>query len=327
MSEIFALVEHRQGIIRDITYELLTCGRKLAEKKNTKLTAVLLGYTTDKLIEKLKTHAHRILVIDKEIYKEFNAETYQITLSDIIKKHNPMLTLIGHTAFGWDLCPALAAQLNIPFTTDCLDVEITDSALRVTRQMFDGKLNAHVLLKENPCYIISIRSGSFPAEQGNVSAEIEKIDAPIRAEPDYRRFVEYIEAAVGEVDITKADILVGVGRGIKEQTNIPVIEDFAKAIGGVVSCSRPIVDAGWLPKDRQVGSSGKTVKPKLYIALGISGAFQHLVGMKASDTIIAVNKDPNAPIFNEADYGVVDDLFKIVPVLKEKILELKQAKG
>jgi electron transfer flavoprotein alpha subunit len=327
MSEIFALVEHRKGIIRDITYELLTCGRKLAEKQNTKLTAVLLGHNTEKLQENLKSCAHRLLVIDNQLYKEFNAETYQITLSDIIKKHNPMLTLIGHTAFGWDLCPALASQMNIPFTTDCFDIEITDNKLKVIRQMFDGKLNARVILKENPSYMITVRSGSFSAEQGNVRAEIEKIDAPISVEPDYRKFIEYIEAAIGEVDITKADILVGVGRGIKEQTNIPIIEDFAKAIGGVLSCSRPIVDAGWLPKDRQVGSSGKTVKPKLYIALGISGAFQHIVGMKASDTIIAVNKDQNAPIFNEADYGIVDDLFKVVPVLKEKILELKQARG
>jgi electron transfer flavoprotein alpha subunit len=327
MSEIFALVEHRQGIIRDITYELLTCGRKLAEKYNTKLTAVLLGHNTEKYIENLKSMAHHLLVVDNEIFKEFNSETYQITLSEIMKKYNPMLTLIGHTAFGWDLCPALAAQMNIPFTTDCLDIEIADNKLKVTRQMFDGKLNARVLLKQNPSYMVTVRSGSFPAEQVNLSAEIEKIDAPISAEPDYRKFVEYIEAAVGEVDITKSEILVGIGRGIKEQTNMPMVEDFAKAIGGVLACSRPIVDSGWLPKDRQVGSSGKTVKPKLYIALGISGAFQHIVGMKASDTIIAVNKDPNAPIFNEADYGIVDDLFKVVPVLKDKILELKQAKG
>jgi electron transfer flavoprotein alpha subunit len=326
MADIFALVEHRQGTIRDITYELLTCGKKIAEKQNTKLTALLLGHNTEKYIENLKSMAHRILAIDNEIFKEFNSETYQIVLSEIIKKYSPMLTLIGHTAFGWDLCPALASQMNMPFTTDCLDVEIADNKLKVIRQMFDGKLNARVLLKENSSYMITIRSGSFPAEQGNLNAEIEKIETPITAEPDYRKFIEYIEAAIGEVDITKADILVGVGRGVKEQTNISIIEDFAKAIGGVLACSRPIVDSGWLPKDRQVGSSGKTVKPKLYVALGISGAFQHIVGMKSSDTIIAVNKDPNAPIFNEADYGIVDDLFKVVPVLKDKILELKHAK-
>jgi electron transfer flavoprotein alpha subunit len=152
---------------------------------------------------------------------------------------------------------------------------------------------------------------------------IQKIDAPVTNQPDYKKFIEYIEAAVGDVDITKADVLVGVGRGIKEQANLAMIEEFAEVVGGVVACSRPIVDANWLPKDRQVGSSGKTVKPKLYIAVGISGAFQHIAGMKNADTIIAINKDPNAPIFNEADYGIVDDLFKVVPALKNKIMEMK----
>ncbi len=327
MADIFALIEHRQGVIRDITYELLACGRKLAEKQSTKLTAVLFGYETEKMIDKIKPHAHRILVIDNEIYKDFNAETYQVTLAEIMKKENPLLILIGHTACGWDLCPALAAQLGIPFTTDCLDVTITDNNLKVTRQMFDGKLNARVLLRKHPSYMITLRSGCFPTDQGNLNAEIEKIEAPITSQPDYRKFIEYIEAAVGEVDITKADIVISIGRGVKEQANLPVVEDFAKSIGGVLGCSRPVVDAGWLPKDRQVGSSGKTVKPKLYIALGISGAFQHIAGMKGADTIIAVNKDANAPIFNEADYGIVDDLFKVIPVLKDKILEVKQAKG
>jgi electron transfer flavoprotein alpha subunit len=326
MSEIFTLVEHRQGIIRDITYELLACGRKLAEKKSAKLTAIFLGYNTDRLLENLKTKAHRILVVDNELYKDFNAEIYQITLGEIIKQQNPILTLIGHTAFGYDLCPALATELNIPFTTDCLDVEFIENKLRVVRQMYDGKLNAHVVLREHSSYMITLRNGCFPDEESNLNAEVEKIEVP-RAEVDYRRFIEYIEAAAGEVDITKADIIVSIGRGIKDQANIPVIEDFANTVGGVIACSRPIVDAGWLPKDRQVGSSGKTVKPKLYIALGISGAFQHIVGMKAADTIIAVNKDPNAPIFNEANYGIVDDLFKVIPAFKSKIAELKQAKG
>ncbi len=327
MADIFALVEHRQGAVRDITYELLTCGRTLADKQNAKLTAVLLGYNTDTFIDNLKSQAHRLLVIDNEIYKEFNAETYQMTLAEIIKKQNPMLTLIGHTAFGYDLCPSLAVHLGIPFTTDCLEIDIADHRVKITRQLFDGKLNAHVLLRENPSYILTLRSGSIPAQEGNLSAEIEKIEAPISAEPDYRKFIEYIEAAVGAVDITKADILIGIGRGIKDQANVALMEEFASAVGGVLACSRPIVDAGWLPKERQVGSSGKTVKPKLYIALGISGAFQHIAGMKNSDAIIAVNKDPNAPIFNEADYGIVDDLFKVVPVLKNKIAELKQAKA
>jgi len=324
MNEIFALVEHRQGVIRDITYELLARGRKLAEQQSTKLTAVLLGYNTEGLIEKLKTEAHRLLVIDNELFEKFNSETYQIALSEIVKNYNPMLTLIAHTACGMDLCPALASQMDMPFTTDCLDIEIADNKLKVIRQVYDGKLNTRVLLRDNPSYMLTLRSGCFPGGGSNLSAEVEKIESPVKDEPDYRKFIEYIEAAIGEIDITKADIIIGIGRGVREKANMSIIEDFADAIGGVLACSRPVVDAGWLPKDRQVGSSGKTVKPKLYIALGISGAFQHITGMKNSDLIIAVNKDPNAPIFNEADYGIVDDLFKLVPLLKNKIMEMKQ---
>ncbi|HHE37001.1 MAG TPA: electron transfer flavoprotein subunit alpha/FixB family protein [Candidatus Cloacimonetes bacterium] len=323
MSEIFVLIEHRQEEIRDISFELLACGRKLAEKNNSKLTAVVLGYNTKKIVEKIKEQAHRILIFDNEIFKKFNAETYQLVLSDLIQKENPFIFLIGHTAFGMDLCPALATQLKIPFTTDCLDIEIEGNNVKVIRQMFDGKLDAKVSLRENSSYILTVRSGSFPAKESNLEAEISNLDSPISKSPDYRKFIEYIEAVAGDVDITKSDVVIGIGRGIKEQDNLAMIEDFADSIGGVVACSRPIVDADWLPKDRQVGSSGKVIKPKLYIAIGISGAFQHVAGMKNAETIVAINKDANAPIFHEADYGIVDDLFKVIPVLKEKILEMK----
>ncbi len=324
MADIFVLVEHRQGEIRDISFELLTCGRELAEKTDSKLTAIILSENTDDIVEKIRNQAHRILIIDNAVFKEFNAESYQIALSDIIKKENPFLTLIGHTAFGMDLCPPLATELNLPFTTDCLDVKVDDGNLVVTRQMFDGKLDAKVELRKNSSYLLTIRAGCYPAEDCDLEEKIEKIDSPISKEKDYRKFIEYIEAAVGEVDISQSEIVIGIGRGIKEEDNLPMVEEFADAIGGVVGCSRPIVDAEWLPKDRQVGSSGKTIKPKLYIAIGISGAFQHVMGMKGADTIVAINKDSNAPIFNEADYGIVDDLFKVVPKLKDKILEMKQ---
>ncbi|UCF70262.1 MAG: electron transfer flavoprotein subunit alpha/FixB family protein [candidate division WOR-3 bacterium] len=324
MATILAVIEHRQGVIRDITFELLTLGRKLVEKNNAQLTGVLLGHDTQSLAESLRTHVHRLLVVDHEVFSDFNGETYQQALTAIIKKENPFLTLVGNTAFGIDFCPSLATQLGVPFTTDCIGVEMVDGRIRVTRQLYDGKMDAHVQLAESSSYVLTVRSGICPAEQGNLSAEIQKIESPVVSQPDYKKFIEYIEAVVGDVDITKADVVVGVGRGIKEQANLPLVEDFAKAIGGVVACSRPIVDANWLPKDRQVGSSGKTVKPKLYIAIGISGAFQHIAGMKNSDTIIAINKDSNAPIFNEADYGIVDDLFKVLPALKSKILEIKK---
>jgi len=322
MANILTVIEHRQGVVRDITYELLTLGRKLAEETNGSVTGVLLGHNTEGLLDSIKKHVHRLIVADHDVFKDFNGDTYQQALAAIIKKENPLLTIVGNTAFGVDFCPSLAAELGIPFTTDCIGVEVTGGRIRATRQLYDGKMDAHVMLNESPSYMLTLRSGTCPAEEGNLSAEVEKIEAPITSQPDYKKFIEYIEAAVGEVDITKADVVVGVGRGIKEQANMTMIEELASALGGVVACSRPIVDANWLPKERQVGSSGKTVKPKLYIAIGISGAFQHVAGMKNSGTIIAINKDPNAPIFNEADYGIVDDLFKVVPLLKNKLAEL-----
>jgi electron transfer flavoprotein alpha subunit len=323
MGDIFALVEHRQGAIRDISFELLACGRDLAAKTGGSLTAVLLGEKPDAFVDAVKTQAHRVMVIDSPVFRDFNSASYQLALAEVLKSNKPLVTLIAHTAFGMDLCPSLAPMLDMPFTTDCLAVEVSEGKVIATRQMYDGKLDAEVSLREAPSYMLTLRAGSFPASDPGLKAEVTTVDSPVSEEPDYRKFIEYIEPVIGDVDITKSDVLVGVGRGIKEKENIAMVEKLAEALGGVVACTRPVVDAEWLPKDRQVGSSGKTVKPKLYVALGISGAFQHIAGMKGADTIIAVNKDPNAPIFAEADYGIVDDLFKVIPVLQEKILELK----
>jgi len=323
MAGILALIEHHQGEVRDITYELLACGRSLAKSLNDMVTGVLLADKPDQLSQQLKQRAHRLLVATSPAFENFNAEVYQKALVQIVERENPRIILMGHSAFGMDLAPALATQLGIPFMTDCLTIDVEDDVLRVTRQMYDGKLNARVKLRKHPTYLLTIRSGSFPDEETDLDAEIVTLELAIEGEPDYRKFIEYVEPVVGDVDITKSDIVVGVGRGIKEKENLALVEDFAKAIGGVVGCTRPIVDAEWLPKDRQIGSSGKTIKPKLYIAVGVSGAFQHVTGMKGAETVIAINKDPNAPIFNEADFGIVDDLFKVLPVLKEKIEEIK----
>ena len=323
MKRIFALIEHRQGEIRDITYELLTKGRELANKLSGELVALLLGYKVGQFADRLKSHAHKIFAIDNECLKDFNSESYQIVISHILKKEKPFLTLLGHTAFGIDLAPAIGAELNIPVATDCVEIDVEADNLIAVRQMYGGKLNVSFSFSESTQFLITVRQAAFPSEEGDLNGEIISIQSPLTQEPDYRKFIEYLEAAVGEVDITQADVVVGIGRGIKEKENLSIVEELAKSLGGVLACSRPIVDAGWLPKDRQVGSSGKTVKPKLYIAVGISGAFQHITGMKGSDTIVAINRDPNAPIFNEANYGIVGDLFKVVPVLKEKITEMK----
>jgi len=321
--EILVLAEHRRGELRDVTFEMLTLGKGLAEKSGCKLSAILLADKPEHLAGKLVGWAETVYAIADARFANFNSELYQLALVDFIKKQKPALTLIGHTAFGVDLAPALATGLAMPMASDCVGFNFDGSNLRVTRTVYGGKLNCDTRVRPAAQYLATVRPAVFPPEAASYTGRVEAVTSVVTDEVTYRRFLEYVEAAVGDVDITKSDIVIGIGRGIKESKNMAIVEQLAKTMGGVLACSRPVVDAGWLPKERQVGSSGKTVKPKLYIAIGISGAFQHIAGMKSAQTIIAINKDPNAPIFAEAHYGIIDDLFKVVPILKEKIAALK----
>lgn len=329
MSSIMVLAEHRAGNLRDITFEMLAKAQTLASEMNLKVNALLLGHNNDAMAKTLSSYCHEVTSIDDEILANFNSEIYQRVVSQIAQEHKPALLLIGHTAFGSDLAPGLAYSLNLPLITDCIDISRQDGKIMTIRQMYSGKLNARVLPeadRELLQAVLSVRAGSFKAECPNFTCTLAKIAVAEKAKANYAsKFIGYEEVPTTGIDITKAEIIIALGRGIKEQKNMPMVEDFAKAIGGELACTRPVIDAGWLPKDRQVGSSGKTVKPKLYIALGISGAFQHISGMKSAQTIVAVNKDPNAPIFSVAHYGIVGDLLKIVPLLKDKIKEMKAA--
>jgi len=329
MGEIFVLAEHREGQIRDVTFEMLTMGNKLAEKANMELAAVLLGHSNVKDFAKtLSEYTRKALVVDDAKLENFNSETCQKVLEKLIGERKPLLTLIGHTSFGVDLAPSLSVSLNMPLVTDCIDLEFENDALVVTRQMYGGKANAKATLRKSESYIVTVRPATFQAmkPQTTMNVEIIEIPSPLTEEIEYKRFIEYVRPPPSGVDISSAGVLIGIGRGIEDAQNIPMVEELAKTLDGVLACSRPIVDKGWLPSERQVGMSGKTVKPKLYMAIGISGAFQHVLGMKNSDLIIAINKDPEAPIFSFADYGIVDDLFKIVPQLKSKIYEVKKQK-
>jgi len=324
VGEIFVVAEHRRGGLRDITFEMLTKGRELAEKTGTELTAIILGKDVKEHAKKLSRHAKKVLLVEDPKLENFNSDLYQKVLSQLIKEHKPLLTMSGHTSYGIELAPSLAVSLNIPLATDCIDIKFENGTLTVTRQMYGGKVNVEATLRKAGSYLVTVREAAFQAEEEEaMNGEIVEVPSPIAEEAPRKRFVEYVLPPLGGVDITAADAIVAIGRGIKDESNIPLAEELAKALGGVLACSRPVVDKGWLPTDRQVGASGKTVKPKLYIALGISGAFQHVLGMKNSDLIIAVNKDPNAPIFSFADYGIVDDLFKVVPALTKKLKELK----
>jgi len=328
MKEIFVLAEHRRGEFRDVTFEMLTKGRELSQKANMDLTAVLLGHNVKEFAKSLADQAKKVLVVDDARLENFNAEAYQKVLSHLISERKPPLTLIGHTAFGIDLAPSLATELKVPLATDCIDVDFEGEKPVVVRQVYGGKVNVKASLRTSESYIVTLRPATFEVQEvAPLGGEILEVPSPLKEDIPYKRFIEYFEPPAGEVDITAADVLVSVGRGIKDSENMPIVENLAKALGGVVSCSRPIVDKGWLPSDRQVGTSGKTVKPKLYLAVGISGAFQHVSGMKNSDLIIAINKDSKAPIFRAADYGVVEDLFKFVPALTNRILAEKTSSG
>jgi len=325
MPEIFVLAEHRQGQIRDITFEMLTKARELAEKTNIEPTAVILGKDIKEKAKTISEHAKKVLLVEDAKLENFNSDAYQKALSNLIREHKPLLTMMGHTSYGVELAPRLAAALNLPLATDCIDLTLENETLIVTRQMYGGKVNVKATARKSESYIATIRQAAFTAQKPEtpLNGQITEAPSPLTEEITTKQFIQYVLPPPGGVDITAAEKLVGIGRGIKDAANMPIMEELAKTLGAVLSCSRPVVDKGWLPSDRQVGSSGKTVKPKLYIAVGISGAFQHILGMKNSDLIIAINKDPKAPIFSFADYGVVDDLFKVVPALKGKISELK----
>lgn len=326
MKKLFVLAEHRHGELRDITLEMLTKGREISQKIKADLTAILLGHNVKEFAKRLAEHAKKVLIIDDARLKNFNAETYQKVLSHLISERKPLLILMGHTAFGVDLAPSLATELDLPLATDCIDLDFEGEKLVVVRQVYGGKVNVEAVLRKSESYIVTLRPATVEAQEAQgVGGEIVEVASPLSEDIAYKRFIEYVQPPVGEVDITAADVLVAIGRGIRDAENMPMVEKLAEALGGVLACSRPIVDKGLLPSDRQVGTSGKTVKPKLYVVVGISGAFQHVSGMKNSDLIIAINKDAKAPIFRVADYGVVEDLFKVVPVLTEKIREEKSS--
>ena len=319
MKDIFVLAEHRRGELREISMEMLTGAAKLGGT----VIAVLLGKDVDEFADKLAGYADKVLYINDDMFENYNSETYQKALSALIKEHGPGLVLVGNTAQGVDMAPALAVELEAPLVTDITALEMEGDKPKATRQYYGGKLDAHMAMKDADLYILTVREATFPAEEPAKSGEVAKVDNPVSEDIAYRKFLEYVEPEVGDVDITQSTLLIGVGRGIREDKNMPVAEELAEALGADLAASRAVVDAGWLPADRQVGISGKTVKPKLYLAIGISGAFQHVTGMKGSEVIVAINKDPDAPIFGIADYGIVDDLFKVVPKLVEKIQELK----
>ncbi|MFH1349766.1 MAG: electron transfer flavoprotein subunit alpha/FixB family protein [Pseudomonadota bacterium] len=320
MGEIFVVVEHRTGEIREITFQMLWKANELCKNLSHNLTAVLLGGKDEPFVNEIAERADKVIVVEDEKLKHFNGDLYKEILLKLIEEYHPFMTLIGQTPWGMDLAPSISVRTRYPLATDCVDIVAENGRLAVIRQIYSGKIFSKVSFKESEGYLITVRPGSFPPDKaGERKGEVIKKEIPAGLPEARKQFLEFVEAGVGAIDISQADLLVSIGRGIGEEGNIAAIKELAGIMGGVISCSRPIVDKNWLPKYHQVGTSGKSVKPKVYLAFGISGAFQHVAGLTGAGTIIAINKDSKAPIFRVADYGVVDDLFKIADALKEKL--------
>jgi electron transfer flavoprotein alpha subunit len=320
MAEILVLAEHRDGELREITLQMLDKASDLCRRYSHELSVVLLGSRPDKLIEVLAGRVKRVFVYNDERLRHFNTDYYKEILAALINERKPLMVWIGHTSWGMDLAPALAVKTGYPLATDCVDIMLDSDRPKVVRQVYAGKIFSRMTFREAPTYLITMRGGAFPAEKaGNYQAEVIQPPMPSLATKSSREFLGYRDTSKGDIDICQADLLVSIGRGIGEKENIEGIKELAGLMGGVISCSRPVVDKNWLPKYHQVGTSGKSVKPKVYLAFGISGAFQHVAGISGAGTVIAVNKDKKAPIFSVADYGVVADLQSIVASLKEKL--------
>jgi len=320
MSEIFVVVEHRQGEVRDITYEMLFRANELCQEFSHTLTAILFGGKEEAFLNDIAPKADRVMVFEDERFKSFNSELYKEVLHRLVEERRPLLTLMGHTSWGLDLAPALSVRTGYPLATDCVDILLESDRPKVIRQIYGGKVFTKVSFKDSKGYLFTVRPGSFtPQEAASRKGEVVRMDIPGDLPEPRRKFVEFVDTGAGDVDITQADLLVSVGRGVGEEENIADLKELAGLMGGTLSCSRPIVDKNWLPKYHQVGTSGKSVKPKVYLAFGISGAFQHVAGISGAGTVIAINKDKKAPIFRVADYGVVDDLFNVVSALREKL--------
>ncbi len=324
-GDVLVVVEHRKGEIRDITFEMLGKGRDLAGDNGGKLTAVLLGDSVSAMTDALSRRADVVEVVEHPQLATFNSDAYQQVVAGIVRDRRPAVVLIGHTSYGLELAPGLATELELPLITDVTELSLEDDGVVAVRPMYGGKAKARVCARGQGA-VVTVQSGAFTAgAEQEAPGEVVRGEAKLAGDLERKRFVEYVEPPATDVDITQSDIVVSVGRGIGDPEDIPVVEELAKALGGVLACSRPVVDKKWLPKPRQVGISGKSVAPKLYLAVGISGAFQHLAGIKRAGMVVAINKDPNAPIFRAADYGIVGDLFTVVPKLTERIRNMKKA--
>lgn len=321
-QDIYVLIEHLQGKVAEISYIMLAAANMLAGELGNSVVAVLLGYNEQTLAKDLA--ASRILYYDHPDLVHFTANIYQRVIFDLIQEDRPRLVLFGDTSIGVEVAGPLSARLNLPLVSYCRSLYKQDDVIKFTSQICGGKLFAEGNLPA-PTALITMIPGAYKAEQGRSTSPVVVVRASIPPlEKSPVKFKQYIEPLTSDIDISKEPLLVSVGRGIQNQDNLEMIHELADALGGTVSASRPVVDQGWLPSSRLVGKSGKRVKPTLYLALGISGATEHVEAIADSKIIIAINTDPLAPIFNLAKYGATVDLLDLVPALTEAVKQARE---
>jgi electron transfer flavoprotein alpha subunit len=326
---ILLVTEQRQGKWNNASFETLAAAQQIAATGAGTISAAVVGWGVAGLAEELATrNVAEVLVVEHELLENYTPDGYCMALKQVIESAKPDLVLFPHTYQVRDFAPKLAAMLGKGMVGDCIGFRKEGEKLVFVRQMFQGKTAADVTFVGDGPWFASFQSGAFRADllqaRPDAKALVNTARVELKAEDIRTKPLELFQEAKASVDLTQAPLIVAIGRGIKAPENIAQAEAVAKALGGELAASRPICDEGWLPMERQIGSSGQTVAPKLYLALGISGAIQHVVGMKGSRTIVAVNKDQNAPIFEIADYGIVGDIFEIMPALTQ---ELQKAKG
>lgn len=319
-GNVWIVAEHWKGTVSDATYELLALGRTLADSLGVRLEAVLLGHAARGLAGSLGP-ADTVLYVDHPTLADATGLQASRALAALASTRQPRAILVPSTNVSWDLLGLLPAHIGAPLINFCRNVEVIDGALQVTSLLYGGKMTVAVAPGAGPV-VLAILPGAAVASEGAAAPAVEDVSVDLPDDPG-ARLVEYEEPEAGDVDITQQDVLVAVGRGISSESNLEVAEDLADALGGAVCGSRPVIDQGWLPLVRQVGKSGVTVKPRLYVAAGISGAPEHVEGMKGAELIIAVNTDASAPIFSVAHYGIVDDATDVLEALAAAVRKRK----
>jgi len=325
-SDVWVLAEQKEGKLRKVTFEMLSKGREIAEAFGCNLVSILLGWNMEPLAEELLGWSDLVYLADDPALKDYTTDAYCKLIAEQVSSQKARVFLCASSSSGKDLAPRLAARLNAPLASDCTNIEVKDGRLFIARPVLGEKALLKVTFSDDCLQMATVRPNVLPITQPRETrkGEIVRIEVALKEEDLRAKVLEVIKGIGSKVELTEANIVVSGGRGMKGPENFKILEELAEVLGGAVGASRAAVDAGWRPHSFQVGQTGKVVNPTLYIACGISGAIQHLAGMKNSKYIVAINKDPEAPIFKVADYGIVGDLFKVVPLLTQELKKIKE---